>query len=581
MGQSVVETQDDHPVEGLNGRPHRVLSSNHSTGEPVPLGYHYLRRLCRERGILFEDPEFHVSAAKIPITKHRSQSSITWMRPYELCARPKFISENTSRFDIEQGELGDYSLVAAVSCLTMTPRFLERVVPPDQNFHQAYCGIFRFRFWKFGDWVEVVVDDRLPTAKGRPLFLRSTDPTEFWPALLEKAYAKFYSGYSNLLGGRTSQTLQDMTGGVGQHFRISEHDPHVMFQTVNSSISRSTLLAASIRLEQRLPVRLRNGLVTQHAYSVTGLARVRTRTGEVPLIRLRNPWGKGEWNGPWSDRSWEWDSLPERDQELLSVRIRNDGEFWMSFEDFLRNFTFLDLLHVGPDDWMLEPALHSKRPWRAVLARRRWRVGFNAGGGPLCKDTTAMNPQFRVHIAKNGAKKCHVVVSILQYYTLGPQNAEQTKKSPLLPLGFTVYELSMRCTNEFERSQPKHSNKIDEIRCECKRITREYRTLRTITCGYFSVPNYRHGTNSGRWLGRRRPVASFPFSPDLNPLEFFWNYLKWLVYETPVATIADFMAGNVIASTSITRILDLLKHIRQSFVHQCPLCYDLCGRNLE
>ena len=86
--------------------------------------------------------------------------------------------------------LGDYSLIAAVSCLTMTPRFLERVVPPDQNFGQGYCGIFRFRFWRFGDWVEVVVDDRLPTAKGRPLFLRSTDPTEFWPALLEKAYAK-------------------------------------------------------------------------------------------------------------------------------------------------------------------------------------------------------------------------------------------------------------------------------------------------------------------------------------------------------------------------------------------------------
>ncbi|GBM92420.1 hypothetical protein AVEN_145628-1 [Araneus ventricosus] len=104
MGQSVVETQDDHPLEGMNGRAHRVVSSNHSS-EPVPLGFHYLRRLCRERGILFEDPEFSVSSAKIPTTKHRSQSSITWMRPYELCARPKFISETTSRFDIEQGEL--------------------------------------------------------------------------------------------------------------------------------------------------------------------------------------------------------------------------------------------------------------------------------------------------------------------------------------------------------------------------------------------------------------------------------------------------------------------------------------------
>lgn len=54
----------------------------------------------------------------------------------------------------------------------------------------------------------------------------------------------------------------------------------------------------------------------------------------------------------------------------------------MSFEDFARHFTQLDLVHVGPDDWMLEPALHSKQPWRAVLARRRWRGGYNAGGGP-------------------------------------------------------------------------------------------------------------------------------------------------------------------------------------------------------
>ena len=81
----------------------------------------------------------------------------------------------------------------------------------------------------------------------------------------------------------------------------------------------------------------------------------------------------GEWNGPWSERSWEWDSLAERDKELLAVRVRNEGEFWMAFEDFASQFSHLDLVHIGPDDWMSEQALHSKRPWRAVLARRRWR----------------------------------------------------------------------------------------------------------------------------------------------------------------------------------------------------------------
>ena len=61
----------------------------------------------------------------------------------EICQRPKFIAEGASRFDVEQGEQGDPWLLAAVSSLTLTPKFLDRVVPPDQNFEHGYCGVFR------------------------------------------------------------------------------------------------------------------------------------------------------------------------------------------------------------------------------------------------------------------------------------------------------------------------------------------------------------------------------------------------------------------------------------------------------
>ena len=65
-------------------------------------------------------------------------------------------------------------------------------------------------------------------------------------------------------------------------------------------------------------------------------------SGDRHLVRLRNPWGKGEWNGPWSERSWEWDSLSDRDKELLAIRVRNEGEFWMAFEDFASQVIIID-----------------------------------------------------------------------------------------------------------------------------------------------------------------------------------------------------------------------------------------------
>lgn len=125
-----------------------------------------------------------------------------------------------------------------------------------------------------------------------------------------------------------------------QSFCLSQQDKFLTYQVLNSAVPRSTLLIASISFgekessssaggKQPRALRLRNGLMSQTAYSVTGLARVRSSNrGEVPLVRLRNPWGRGEWSGPWSERSWEWDSLSERDKELLSVRVRNEGEFW-------------------------------------------------------------------------------------------------------------------------------------------------------------------------------------------------------------------------------------------------------------
>jgi hypothetical protein len=71
---------------------------------------------------------------------------------------------------------------------------------------------------------------------------------------------------------------------------------------------------------------------------------------------MRNPWGSFEWKGDWSDESDMWDKHPAikfemgfHDKKSRERSDANDGEFYMSWDDFLRHFRGVDVCYTKRD----------------------------------------------------------------------------------------------------------------------------------------------------------------------------------------------------------------------------------------
>ncbi|XP_071979246.1 calpain-1 catalytic subunit-like [Engystomops pustulosus] len=357
--------------------------------------YLALRASCLKNGELFEDPLFPGDF---------SDPNIEWKRPPEFCSNPKFIESGSSSMDVCQGALGDCWLLSTLSSLTLHQSLFSRVVPTDQSFSHSngYQGIFHFKLWQFGEWVDVVIDDKLPTRSGRLLYSRSDTPTEMWSALLEKAYAKVCGGYSVLQGGTIAETLEDFTGGMAESVSLSRYTSEEVWEMVVEAERRKSLMACYIQVSDAADAGRvdEDGLVQGHAYSVLGAQEVKLCSGEVTLIRLRNPWGFTEYKGPWSDKSSEWMSVSDEERRALNQQ-REDGAFWMHCEDFCSLFSWIVICTSCLDS----------SQYKVTQIRGRWERGVNAGGGRRLKSFFT-NPQLRLRVGGPSASEVESAIGL-------------------------------------------------------------------------------------------------------------------------------------------------------------------------
>lgn len=275
-------------------------------------------------------------------------TAVQWRRPTEFFEGKYAVFDKIEPADIKQGRLGDCWFMCALSSIAERAALVERLfITKNVQPH----GVYKVQFCKGGEWVEVTVDDYFPCIPGsEPIFSRSNG-NELWVLLLEKAYAKLHGSYMLLRGGWAFEGMMDLTGCPTGQFTFEDDKTQEMISSgylwnfIKSIDEEGALISASTPGKDKFTEgggpNTQGGLVPGHAYTVIQLKEFNGHQ----LLNVRNPWGRFEWEGDWSDNSSLW--TPDMIAAINPVLTENDGTFWMNWRDFLSNFKGVNYCRVA------------------------------------------------------------------------------------------------------------------------------------------------------------------------------------------------------------------------------------------
>lgn len=163
-----------------------------------------------------------------------------WKRHTDIArnsAFGKYIDPN----DINPGKLSSPQFLSTLSCLAEMESNIKRLIE-DQKANSN--GFYMIRLNINGVWRYVPVDNMLPYAEGEALGAQSFNDSEseLWAALIEKAYAKVYSGYDTFIRNIPRENyLRDLTGAPVRKHLMTESD---ISTTIKDAINAGQVVIA-------------------------------------------------------------------------------------------------------------------------------------------------------------------------------------------------------------------------------------------------------------------------------------------------------------------------------------------------
>jgi len=256
-----------------------------------------------------------------------------WTPPNAEWRDPGDFFEETAEFhDPIQGAVANCYYIAALSAVAWaTPYRISHRTRATGETQQAFVDMVEFYSGGTAERVEVSEAVPLRMPANAPIYARSSEPGEIWPAVYEKAYAKWTTGTGGDKPDITATAYGDPVGaaaeltGLGRHYYLTASNSASdlwnrvransrSYRTINPMVAWTYSSAANA--PTAIDYAAAN-VVANHAYTVLGWAY----QGGTRYVVLRNPWGNteattGEMAGVWTayDESfWRHVNLPDVD----------------------------------------------------------------------------------------------------------------------------------------------------------------------------------------------------------------------------------------------------------------------------
>jgi hypothetical protein len=334
-------------------------------------------------------------------------------------------------FDVMQGgRVGDCWLLCAMSALAEFRGAIEQLFTKTENIETTPLdgsNSYTVTLYDMDSWepVDIKIDERLCTAAedGSLVGCSPGRTGDLWACYLEKAVAIHCGGWDKIVGGQCTHAWRLLTGCRDQYTFTQGKDrkfdcggafnpntrkweklansPDDGFQgswpiewpSVGGGGKRRMRIGTDEMFERMCAwddadyimacaskegsdSNVTDGITDGHTYTI--LSCVNNVAGtEFDLIKVRNPWGSGEFTeGKWDDDGPNWDKYPRVKAELNPTLDVDDGVFWMEKAEFFKYFSTIYLCaldmaeFVGPVvDKHSKTFVRSKHKKTAALLR--------------------------------------------------------------------------------------------------------------------------------------------------------------------------------------------------------------------